>query len=130
MPMQLPESIQEVFDELEPNYWVPKTIDEWSTVVRTKAVLNAWKEQQDQERNLRKIYAGWVFLLITFQIIMIFVLMFLDSISWITVKETTVKVLLPSALGEIIGMGFLVVKYLFGKQNDRIIDTLLGKMGD
>jgi hypothetical protein len=130
MPSQLPQSIKEVFDELEPSYWTPKTVDEWSTVVRTNAVLNAWQEQQVQERNLRKIYAGWVFGLITFQIIMIFFLVFFDSISWIVIKETTAKILLPSALGEIFGMGFLVVKYLFGKQNNRIIDSLLGKMGD
>jgi hypothetical protein len=130
MSIQLPQSIKEVFNELEPNYWEPQTIDEWSTVVRTTAVLNAWKEQQDQERKLRKTYARWVFGLITFQIIMIFVLVFLDSISWIAIKETTIKILLPSALGEIFGMGFLVVKYLFGKQNDRMIDTLLGKLGD
>jgi hypothetical protein len=53
------------------------------------------------------------------QIIFVFILLFLDCFGYIKIKEMIIKVLIPSAFGEIFGMGFLVVKYLFDRSNNK-----------
>ncbi len=121
---KLPDVIKEVYGEVDQNYWTPQNIQEWSTVRLTNTALEAWQEQQNHERELRKTYAKWVFILITFQIIAIFFLVVFDGLAWINIRENIVKILLPSALGEIFGMGFLVVKYLFSNPNKKLFDIL------
>lgn len=110
---RLPDFIQSVTGELEPGYWQPQTIQEWTEVKKTIAYLNVWVQQQGQERILRKTIAIWVFILITLQVIAVFALVVLDAFKVLVLNPDIVKFLIPSVLGEVFGMGFVVVKYLF-----------------
>jgi hypothetical protein len=110
---RLPDFIQSVAGELEPGYWEPQTFQEWTEVKKTIAYLNVWVQQQGQERILRKTIAIWVFILITLQVIAVFVLVALDAFKVFVLNVEIVKFLIPSVLGEVFGMGFVVVKYLF-----------------
>ena len=114
----------EIVGELEHDYWEPKSLSEWIELKRSSAVIEAWREQQNQERKLRKTIGYWLFILITFQIVTIFAIIFLDGIRYITVNTTAIKILIPGALVEVFGMGYLVVKYLFSPSGKNIYDIL------
>lgn len=114
----------EIVGELEDDYWKPKNLSELIELKRSSAVIWTWKEQQSQERRLRRTIGFWIFGLITFQIVMIFGIIFLDSIQYIQLNTTAIKILIPGALGEVLGMGYLVVKYLFGPSKKNIHDIL------
>lgn len=110
---QLPAFVESVTGEVDDQYWKPQTIKEWSEVTKTKAFLGVWVAQQDQERRLRKALGIWIFVLITLQVLGVFVVIVLDAISIISLNLTITKIVIPSVLGEVFGMGFVVVKYLF-----------------
>jgi len=93
-------------------YWTPQNIEEWNAVQETSVFLKAWATQQDEERSLRSMLCVWVFILITAQIVGIFTLVVISP-AFVSLDEGLVKILIPSILAEVFGMGFIVVKYLF-----------------
>jgi len=111
--LELPSIVKSVTGEVQPGYWKPQSIEEWAEIQKTTVFLNAWVQQQDQERTLRKRIGIWVFVLITMQVLGVFGLVVSDALNLIIMKADIVKFLIPSVLGEIFGMGLVVVKYLF-----------------
>ncbi|MFH1982974.1 MAG: hypothetical protein ABIL58_14125 [Pseudomonadota bacterium] len=125
----IPEIISEVFSEVQEGYWRPQTFEEWKQVQVSNAIISAWKEQQNSERQLRRRVANWIFSLISCQIAAVFMTLFLIGFGIISLTESMIKVLLPSVIAEIFGMGFIVVKYLFnnsGHNIDKLIEKLRG----
>ncbi len=120
---QLPKIITEIIDEVQPGYWKPQTFEQWRLIQLSNAIIPAWRDQQDSERVLRKRVANWIFSLITFQVLCIFIVIFLIGFGYISISETMVKVLMPFIVSEVFGMGLIVVKYLFS--NSIQIDKLL-----
>ncbi len=120
--MSLPSFIKSVDGEVEPGYWKPKSLQEWAEVQKTTVFLGAWIQQQGQERNLRKMIGIWVFILITLQAIGVFGLVVLDAAKLFILNTTIVQLLIPSVLGEIFGLGFVVVKYLFNPKSINLFD--------
>jgi hypothetical protein len=115
--MGLPSFIQSVKGEVESDYWKPQSIQEWTEVQKTTAFLSAWIQQQGHERGLRKMVGIWVFILITLQVFGVFGLVVLDAIKLFILNTTIVQLLVPSVLGEVFGLGFVVVKYLFNPKS-------------
>lgn len=113
----LPPYVQSVSGELEPDYWKPQSLHEWTEMAETTAYLNVWRQQQEQERSLRKTIAIWVFILITLQVVSVFTLVLLDAYKIFILNTEIVKFLIPSVLSEVFGLGFVVVKYLFNPAN-------------
>ena len=109
----VPAFVTYVTGELAPGYWRPQTFQEWTEMTKTSALVNVWVGQQTQERSLRKTIGIWVFILITLQIIGVFSLVVLDALQLLKLNQRIVEFLIPSVLGEVFGMGFVVVKYLF-----------------
>jgi hypothetical protein len=118
----LPKFIKSVGDELHNGYWTPQNISEWALVQKTSTFLNIWSKQQDQERNLRRMIGIWVFVLITIQILSILVFVALDATGLLILNTGIVKLLIPSVLSEVFGMGLIVVKYLFKIDNSKPFD--------
>ena len=114
---RLPAIVKSVTDEVQLGYWKPQSIEEWAEIQKTTAFLNAWIQQQDQERTLRKMVGIWVFILITLQVIGVFGLVVFDALELIFMNIDIVKLLIPSVLAEVFGMGLIVVKYLFKPAN-------------
>jgi len=113
----LPSFVKEVVGDIEAGYWRPQNLNEWTETQKTAAFLDAWAQQQQQERSLRKMIGIWVFILITFQVIAVILLVLIDALHVITLNTEILKFLIPSILGEVFGMGFVVVKYLFTPSN-------------
>lgn len=112
----LPSFVKEVTGVLNPGSWQPQSLTEWLEVKETSTILNAWKEQQDHERALRRMVCIWVFILISLQILGVFGVVIADAGDY-KLNPDLVKFLIPSVLSEVFGMGFVVVKYLF-RPND------------
>ncbi len=68
----------EIIGETESDYWKPESFPEYIVLKRLSALIEVWKEQQSQERKLRKVIGYWLFILIRLQIIAIFTVVFLD----------------------------------------------------
>lgn len=109
----IPSFVTTVTGELGPEYWHPQTFQEWTEMTKTSALVSVWVEQQTQERSLRKTIGIWVFILITLQIVGVFAIVVLDALKLLQLNQSIVEFLIPSVLGEVFGMGFVVVKYLF-----------------
>jgi hypothetical protein len=118
----VPSFVTKVAGELEPGYWRPQNLHEWNEFAKTSALVGVWVEQQTHERSLRKTIGIWVFWLITLQIIGVFALVVLDAFNIFTVNQLLVQFLIPSVLGEVFGMGFVVVKYLFSAKSTSLTE--------
>jgi hypothetical protein len=113
----LPAFIKEVTGDVELGYWEPQTLAEWAEVQKTAVSLQAWVQQQQEERKLRRMVGIWVFILMSVQIVGVFALVTLDAMRLLALNATLVKLLIPSVLAEVFGMGYVVVKYLFTPTN-------------
>lgn len=127
MTVQQPDFIETIIDEVSSDYWQPESLSEWIEVQTTKSILHSWEYQQEQERNLRKLVAVWIFILISIQILYIINILTLDGFGVVALKENIIKILLPTAFAEIFGMGFIVVKYLFKHPEKSILETYLNR---
>lgn len=129
MAKNIPKVITEVFSEVQEGYWSPQTFEEWKQVQVSNAIISAWMEQQNSERLLRRRVANWIFSLISCQLAVVFLMLFLIGFGVISITESMIKVLLTSVISEVFGMGFIVVKYLFnnsGHNIDKLIEKLRG----
>ena len=54
-----------------------------------------------------------------------FGLLLATGAKWISLSADVVKIVVPSICGEIVGMGFVVVKYLFSVPARRTLDDLV-----
>jgi len=108
---------------MTPDSWRPQTLREWTEVQETSALLTAWTEQQGHERALRKMVAIWVFVLISLQILGVFGVVATEGANR-KLNPELVKLLIPSVLAEVFGMGFIVVKYLFRSSDVNPFDRL------
>ena len=108
----LPVYVESVTAELAPGAWQPESLQEYLELQERTTFLGAWGEQQKSERSLRKMIGIWVFCLISLQIVGVFGVVIWDG-GQHKVDAGLVKFLIPSVLGEVFGMGFVVVKYLF-----------------
>jgi len=113
----------------EHDLWRPETFGEWSEARRLEAILNSWTKESDHERALRSQIAGWVFGLIALQLIGMFGLLAAAGANWISLSADVLKIFIPSICGEIVGMGFVVVKYLFSVPVRRTLDDLVKDLG-
>ena len=70
----------------------------------------------DQERGMRAFYAKLIFGLISFEVGCAFLLIFLNGLGYFEMDVGLLKILFPSVLAQVFGLGYLVTRYLFGKQ--------------
>lgn len=118
----MPSFVTKVAGELEPEYWRPQSLQEWNEFAKTSALVEVWVEQQTHERSLRRTIGIWVFWLISLQILGVFALVVLDALKIFSVNQTLTEILIPSVLGEVFGMGFVVVKYLFNAKSTSLTE--------
>ncbi|MBY3413133.1 hypothetical protein V7796_12420 [Rhizobium laguerreae] len=114
-----PKSVVDVLDEVKPqdgSSWEPNNFAEWEARERLQAFLRVWSQQSDDEREMRSLYAKMIFTLICAEVAFAFLLIFLVGAGILHFEVTLLKVLFPSVLAQVFGLGYLVTRYLFGKQ--------------
>ncbi|MCD7111670.1 hypothetical protein LRX75_21800 [Rhizobium sp. DKSPLA3] len=114
-----PTSVVDVLGEVKPqdgSSWEPNNFAEWEARERLQAYLRVWSQQTDDERKMRSLYARMIFSLICVEVAFAFVLIVLIGADVLHFDVTLLKVLFPSVLAQVFGLGYLVTRYLFGKQ--------------
>ncbi|NKJ03852.1 hypothetical protein [Rhizobium sp. SG741] len=118
-PPSKPKSVVSVLGEVKPqdgSSWEPNNFAEWEARERLQAFLRVWSQQSDDEREMRSLYAKMIFTLICAEVAFAFLLIVLIGAGILHFEVTLLKVLFPSVLAQVFGLGYLVTRYLFGKQ--------------
>lgn len=108
-----------------PHDWQPASYVEWEARERARTVLAAWSSQTTHERSLRSFTARRIFVLIVVQVVSTFALVVAQGAGWLKIDVTVLKVLIPSVLTEVFGLGFLVIRYLFSQPLRHRLDALV-----
>jgi len=120
----------ETLDKMKPadfkNYInMQKQLDE---SYKIKVIIDAWKEQQEADRKLRDKYALWLIIFLGFQLIFISVLMVFIGLAKLEYDQWLIKIFISSVFAEIVGMVYVIVRYLFTPTNNSEINKLIEKL--
>ena len=89
-----------------------------------RTIVNAWKNQQDQDRKMRKLYATWLMVVMSIQIVAINVIFILIGCKVLMFEPWTANTFVMAVFTEIGALVLLVVKYLFPATSDKILELL------
>lgn len=123
-----PSAVAEVGTELtpgSPEVWQPASFKEWEGRERTRAFLAAWSQQMSHERDLRSLSAKCIFALIAAQTAAAFGIVIAQGTGALTIDVSVLRILVPSVMAEVLGLGYLVVKYLFSQPLRHGLDSLV-----
>jgi hypothetical protein len=82
--------------------------------------VTAWKEQQAEERKMRKSYASWLLRLMTGQILAINAIFILMGCGLLTVERWAASTFIVASFAEVAGLILIVVKYLFPTSSSQL----------
>ncbi len=132
---KLPETIQQVAEKVgvlevgEPvtseqidNIGKLQDIQERAKHHRT--IVSAWKQQQDQDRKMRKLYANWLMGAMSVQVLAINIIFVLIGCGVLKYEPWTANTFVMATFAEISAFILLVVKYLFPATSDRILELI------
>ena len=89
-----------------------------------RTIVTAWKQQQEQDRKMRKIYATWLMIVMSCQIVGINTIFILIGCGVLTFDQWTTNTFVVSVFAEISALVLLVVKYLFPATSDKVLDLI------
>jgi hypothetical protein len=78
-----------------------------------RAMVGAWKKQQDEERRLRARYATWLLAAMSFQVLCLIAAFFLIGTGVLHVDQWVATAFMVGIFSEVAAMTLIVVKYLF-----------------
>ncbi|NDV63360.1 hypothetical protein G0Q06_12920 [Puniceicoccales bacterium CK1056] len=91
---------------------------------KLKQVLDSWSETEDQDRDLRKRYAGYLVIFLLIQLFVIDVGFFFIGFNIIDVSPWVANTFIVSSFAEISGMVYLIVRYLFPDSKTKLLDLI------
>lgn len=128
LPASPATQIQEI-EPGDPSVWQPQSFSEWEALEKTKTFLAAWTDQMVHERSLRSLAAKVIFGLIGAQVLGVFAVLALQGLAVLHLDVGVLQVLIPSVLGDVFGLGFVVTKYLFSQPLRHGLDALVRGRG-
>lgn len=91
---------------------------------KLRTILEAWERQHREERKLRQTYARWLLGGLGVQGLLVNVAFFMIGFAAISVDPWVANSFILAVFGEIAGMVFFIVKYLFPKVSADVLATL------
>lgn len=89
-----------------------------------RTIISAWKQQQAQDRKMRKMYANWLIGIMSVQVVAINVIFVLIGCGVLKFEPWTANTFVTATFAEVGAMVLLVVKYLFPATTDRILELI------
>jgi hypothetical protein len=89
-----------------------------------RTIVSAWKQQQDQDRKMRKLYATWLMIAMSAQVVAVNVIFVLIGCGVLKFEPWTANTFVMAVFAEISALVLLVVKYLFPATSDKILDLI------
>lgn len=88
-------------------------------------ILQIWAIQQSHERDLRKLYATALIIIIAVQVIFMILFFFLIGFRAFSISENQFSIFYVSVFGEITALILIVTKYLFPKDaNSKMLEFM------
>lgn len=89
------------------------------------SVLETWEKQQKEERGLRKTYAYIFVTILMLQLVAINFAFLMLASGKISLDHWTIRIFIVSVFGEISGMTYVVLRYLFPPStSDKMFDLI------
>jgi hypothetical protein len=89
-----------------------------------RTIINAWKQQQDQDRKMRKMYATWLMIAMSGQVVAVNVVFVLIGCGLLKFEPWTANTFIMAVFTEISALVLLVVKYLFPTTSDKVLELI------
>jgi hypothetical protein len=89
-----------------------------------RTIINAWKQQQEQDRKMRKMYATWLMIALSIQMGGINIIFILIGCGLLKFEQWTTNTFVMAVFAEISAMVLLVVKYLFPATSDKVLELI------
>lgn len=89
-----------------------------------RTIVNAWKQQQDQDRKMRKLYATWLMIAMSAQVVAINVIFALIGRGVLKFDQWIANTFVMAVFAEVVALVLLVVKYLFPATSDKVLDLI------
>ncbi len=89
-----------------------------------RTIVTAWKHQQEQDREMRKLYATWLMAAMSIQIVAINIIFILIGCKVLTFEPWTANTFVVAVFAEVGALVLLVVKYLFPAASDKILELI------
>ena len=89
-----------------------------------RTIVSAWKQQQEQDRKLRKLYANWLMCAMSAQVIAINIIFVLIGCGILKYEQWTANTFVMATFAEISALVLLVVKYLFPAGTEKVRDLI------
>ena len=87
-------------------------------------IVKEWKNQQEQDRRMRKTYANWLLVVMSAQMVAINVIFVLIGTGCLKFEAWTAKTFVMAVFAEVASLVLLVVKYLFPATSDKSLDLM------
>ena len=87
-----------------------------------RSIVNAWKNQQTQDRTMRKQYATCLMVALAIQIAIVNVVYILMGCGVLTFDAWTARTFIMAVFAEVAAMVFFIVKYLFRTTGDKVLE--------
>jgi hypothetical protein len=91
---------------------------------KIRRILDAWERQHTSERQMRQTYGKYLLWALALQGLLVNVAFFALGFGWIVVDPWIAKTFILAVFGEVAGMTFFVIKYLFPKTSADVLATL------
>jgi hypothetical protein len=91
---------------------------------RLRTILNAWDKQQSEERSLRRTYASWLLVGLFLELIIANIAFLCVGLGMLVVPQWVASTFFVGVFGEILGLTVIVVRYLFPKVGDELLQMI------
>lgn len=108
-------------DQLD-NYGRLKEIENKSHKIKT--VLDAWQNQQSEERALRRSFAKLLLTAVFVQIALVNISFFAIGLKYLTVDKWVATSFILAVLADVVAMATIVIKYLFPKPGAEVLELI------
>ena len=126
IPVSLREYVLEVTSPVAPH--TLDDLDKLSRIqdrsYRLRTLIQAWKEQQNSDRQMRQKYANWLLVVIRLQLFVVYTAFFLIGASVLKVDQWVATIFISGVFAETSALALIVVKYLFPASDGAIFNLI------
>ena len=129
-PLEIPSTlkalVKEAKEPIEPH--VLDILDRFAQIhdrrYQLHTFIDVWREQQNRDRMMRGTYATWLLIVVSIQIIVIYIAFFMIGFGILKVEPWVANVFIAGVFVETSSLVLIVVKYLFPEGLKSTIEIL------
>ena len=87
-------------------------------------ILSIWSKQHEADIKLRESYAKYLFVFLAIETGVVMLVFFLNGIDVTHFKDETIRIFLSLSYVKLIGMVYIIVKYLFSKDSHVVLKDI------